>query len=250
MNLAQALAATVCLLCVPLFVQSDLHAQTVLASGDPNALPTIDSVPFFMGGFSITRDVAYDGGSGQWHKELVGPGSSANSGDRRDIVETITNVGSQPWTDWHERVVSTTDIDTTGDPNDPGFLFDNDSLHVYRNNVLLTLGADYLVAPEIWTFGPMGNPGHWSAFDIFFQPGSTILPGDVLKIEKQIFEVFGDANPWRPNEIAVIAQYPTIPEPATWILASAGVMACSTRRRRVHSSLGPPAWKNNALNRR
>jgi hypothetical protein len=232
MRLVKLSAAIVCLPFCMLLAQPKSSAQIVLASGDPNATPFIDVVPFDMGKFSITSAVAYDEGSGQWWKEFVGPNGGGASGDRFDIVETITNAGTQAWTDWHERVVSTTDVSSSPGPNDPGFLFDNTSLHVFRNNVPLSQGTDYLVAPQTFNFGPQGNLGQWSAFDVFFQPGSTIQPGDTLRIEKQIFEVFNDGNPWMPGELAVVAQFPTIPEPAAWILAAAGAFSCFIRRKR------------------
>jgi hypothetical protein len=232
MRLVKSFVAIVCLLFCFFFALPRAHAQVVLASGDPNAPPTIDVMSFSSGTFSITSAVAYEEGAGQWHKELIAPPGGGNSGDRFDIVETILNAGSQAWTDWHERVVSTTDINTTGDPNDPGFLFDNDSLHVYRNNVLLNLGTDYQIVPQPFNFGPQGNPGHWSAFDILFQPGSTIQPSDTLRIEKQIFEVFGDGDIWMPGEVAIIAQYPTIPEPTALLLAATALLSTPLGRRR------------------
>ena len=233
MRLVKSFVAIVCLLFCFFFALPRAHAQVVFASGDPNAPPTIDVMSFSSGTFSITSAVAYEEGAGQWHKELIAPPSGGNSGQRFDIVETIENVGAHTWTDWHERVVSTT---TINDPNgnDPGFLFDNDSLHVSRNNVLLNLGTDYQLVPQPFNFGPPGeNFGHWYAFDIFFELGSTIQPGDALRIEKQIFEVFRDANIWMPGTIAVIAQYPTVPEPTALLLASAGLLASSVRRKRT-----------------
>lgn len=230
----KSFAAIVCLLFATSFVLPDAHAVAILASGKPNAPSSTTDVNFSSGQFSVTSDVAFDNSAGQWLKRLFLPsdGGGASSGDRHDIVETITNAGIQAWTDWHERVVSTTMIN---DPNgnDPGFLFDNSSLFVYRNNILLSSGSDYLLVPQPFLFGPPGNSGHWSAFDIFFQPGSEIQPGDTLRIEKRIFEVFGDANIWMPSEPAVIAQYPTIPEPATLLLAAISACVCGVRRTRA-----------------
>jgi hypothetical protein len=65
-------------------------------------------------GFVIVEEVAYDSGSGPWEKKLINVGSGSGnmlfSGVPAAIDETFTNAGSAAWTDWHERILSTTTI--------------------------------------------------------------------------------------------------------------------------------------------
>ena len=64
-----------------------------------------------------------------------------------------------------------------------------------------------------------------------------IQPGDTLKIEKQIFEVHLDGNLWEPGEFAEIAQYPTIPEPSSFLLAATVLgFIVGGRRKRLYPS--------------
>ncbi len=210
--------------------QTSTRAQAILASGNPNGTSHVDIVPYnqSLNRFAIDGSVSHNTGFGPWEKRLVGPAPNTFSGDRLDIVEIINNVGTDVWTDWHEKVLSTTTINT---PDDPGFLFDRNTINVYRNNVLLAEGLDYALQGDPFFGG--GNGGHYRAIDIFFSSGSTILPGDQLRIEKQIFEVFGDGNVWQQGEQAIIAQYPTIPEPSAIVLAGLGALACLSGRRRA-----------------
>jgi hypothetical protein len=82
--------------------------------------------------------------------------------------------------------------------------------------------------------GDPGNVGHWEAISILFAPHRVIETGDVLLIEKDIFEVFGDANIWMPGEAAQIAEYPTgVPEPAalSTLAIATGALLGGRRRR-------------------
>ncbi|HEX5445053.1 MAG TPA: hypothetical protein VFW87_14540 [Pirellulales bacterium] len=188
--------------------------------------------------FVIVADVAYDPGAGQWQKELVntGSGSMLPSGQPAAIDETLTNVGTVTWTDWHERVVSLTDVGSG--LNYPGFLFLSGSLNVYRNGGLLTEGTDYTLTTVVVT-GQVSAGGDWRAIDIFFAPSAAIQPGDSLHITKEIFEVFDNGKIWEQGEAAVLAQYPTVPEPASVALALAGgacvALSRIWRRRRRHN---------------
>lgn len=192
--------------------------------------------------FDITAGVALDPGAGPWFKGLRN--SSPNpisSGQPVPITETLHNAGAIPWTDWHEEIDSRTTIGGGGGGgggganNAPGFLFANNSLSLMADYgsgfVGLAEGADYTLQTMLYSGPPLsGNNNHWEAIWIFFEPHATIQSGDTLKIEKQIFEVYGDANLWMPGETAVIRQYPT-PEPATVMLLGLGALAMVGVRR-------------------
>ncbi|HEY7090717.1 MAG TPA: hypothetical protein VH518_21655 [Tepidisphaeraceae bacterium] len=237
----------------PLSVRAHVAALSVLALGasasnvralvgaSGGAGPSADTSALIQGGqnngaVSISEDVSLDPAAGPWRKNLVNNANSRSSGEDVAIVETLTNVGNITWTDWHEHVVSTTDFG--GGITGPGFLFRNDSLSLQANYgagfVNLTQGVDYTVVPTLYSGPssppPMTNDGQWQAIDIFFSPARAIKPSDVLRINKSIFEVFLDGDPWRPQETAIIAEYPT-PEPAGLTIFGAVAALAVVRRR-------------------
>jgi PEP-CTERM motif len=185
-------------------------------------------------GFVVNEDVSYSAAAGSWHKEFTNTGAGGvASGFDVSLDETFNNVGELAWTDWHETVLSTTTVND--DSNYPGFLFTAGSVSVYRNGGLLTPGAQYTLVPDVFMQpGSPENNGNWIGLTLLFGPGNQILPGDTLRVTKQIFEVFLDANVWMPDESAVVGQYPTVPEPSTFVLAalaSMGWLALRYRRR-------------------
>jgi hypothetical protein len=61
----------------------------------------------------------------------------------------------------------------------------------------------------------------------------VIANGQRLRIEKQIFEVFGDGDVWRPGleNAAVLGQFPTVPEPGVTTVFATGITGLLIRRR-------------------
>jgi hypothetical protein len=200
------------------------HAQ--ISASDNDSAPS--TVTQYFGnesdGFSLGAWVEFDPNSGPWVKQLTNEpsGSPIASGRRVTITETLQNFGTVSWTDWHEEILTETLIDFQPQP---GFLFDKNFLNLtadYGNGFQgLVGGVDYTVT-EMQYNGPgsgntnMGLQAIW----IFFEPHAVIQPGDTLKIEKQIFEVHLDSNLWQPGEFVEIAQYPTVPEPSSCLLAA------------------------------
>ena len=187
------------------------------------------------GSFSVSENVVLDTTAGRWLTSLVNSGGSGiPSGADRTIVETMTNTGAISWTGWHESIVSRTTINQTDDS--PGFLFRENSLTVQADYgsgfINLTQGVDYTIV-AVPDSGPPGggNGTNWESVDVLLSPARTILSGNTLRIQKDIFEVFLDADTWRPDEAAVIGQYP-VPEPTSTI-AMASLAAAVMRRRRV-----------------
>jgi hypothetical protein len=207
------------------------------ASGDTSqpSTTTMYNLDGPASSFQITENVFFSTTAGPWHKNLKNnTGQEIDSGHDVPIVETLTNIGSLAWTDWHEAVTSTTMIGTQN--GQPGFLFDSSSLSLSANYGLgvvpLTQGVDYTVSPTLYS-GPSesGNDGNWQAIDIFFSPAAVIAPGDQLIINKDIFEVFGNADVWEPNEAAVLAEFPTVPEPAALTISILCIAPLLARRR-------------------
>lgn len=222
--------------CLTATVASNAPAA-VSASGD-TSMPSQDtSHSFAGGGFQITESVAFDPSFGPWIKHLINGPQSHASGANVPIVETLTNTATPAWIGWHEEVRSRTDI--PGGPGDEvGFLFDDNSLLVQADYgagfVLLTLGVDYTVVPTLYSGPPTpGNNFHWEAVSIFFAPGREIAMGNRLQIQKDIFEVFDDADPWRPDEEAIIAQFPIVPEPSALLAGAIGAGVVLICRRRT-----------------
>jgi len=183
---------------------------------------------------TIVEDVALDFSAGPWLKDLVNAtGSGFLSGQNRTISETLTNAGTLTWTGWHERVVTRTTVGGGQPDNSPGFLFRPNSLTLSANRgagfVPLVENVDYTVAA---TSPPPGSGGgsEWETITITFTPQAVIEPGDILNIQKDIFEVFGDADIWMPGEAARIGEYPIgVPEPGG--LATIAVAAVALVRR-------------------
>jgi hypothetical protein len=232
MSRIHALAALTGMLCL---IAPPAHAATIGASSDTSKPSALTS---YNGGmmFNITENVAVDANAGPWHKDLVANNGSL-SGQSRTIVETLTNLGGIAWSDWHEQVLSRTDINM---PNDaPGFLFRNDSLSVSADYgsgpVALSEGTDYTVVAPPYAGPAAGlNGPHWETIDIILSPARFIDVGDKLIIQKNIFEVFGDANTWMIGEAAQIGEYPTttgVPEPAAGLSLAAGLTLVLRRRR-------------------
>jgi hypothetical protein len=197
---------------------SSTAAAALPASPDPSMPSTVTTTDGNSAGFAVFEDVAYDPASGPWLLELRNAGSGISSGDAVPLSLTLTNTGSIAWTEWHQAVASTTV--TSSGVTIPGFLFVADSLVVARNGTPLIEGVDYTLTPTAHTAtdGPPGgtNFGHWEGVSIVFSASGEIAPGQTLTIEQQIFEVFLDGDPWRPDDVAVIQQHPSVPEPRTW----------------------------------
>jgi hypothetical protein len=191
-------------------------------------------------GFTITSNVLYDPSAGPWHKLLHNTGSGIESGLLVPITEVLTNIGTDAWTDWHEAIIGPVE-DNTGFGPATAFAFERDSVNVLRNGSLLNEGSDYTLE---FTLHPVHQPGpnpmnhadpgqHWQSISIFFAGANAIQPTDTLTIEKNIFETYLNGNVWTPFIVPVLAQYPTIPEPATIVplTVALALLGCSKRRR-------------------
>ena len=241
----RALAA----LSVVTFLTRPQIAMAIGASPDPSKPSQASSYLRIGGGpgsgFEIVEPVDLDPAAGPWEKTLMnnGQGGVARGVDL-SISEVLTNIGTESWTGWHEHIVSRTTINS---PNDsPGFLFREGSLTLSANYGLgfvpLTQGTHYTLAttPYSGPPDPLGNGTNWEAIDIFFLPAAQIGPGNILRIDKEIFEVFLDANIWRPDEAAIIAEFPAVPEPAGLSVCALALAAVARRRRGAEARASSP----------
>ena len=212
-----------CLLTLSVVFVATRSALAVIVAGDNPSGPTSLSTYNDNGsGYSVVETVSYDGTAGAWNKELINNLTHPiASGNQVLIDEQLTNAGPSSWTDWHEAI-----LPNPSDPQFPDFLFTAGSLQVTRNAVPLIAGVDYTLSTVVDNSGIGLTPGgDWVALSIFFSPSAVIQPGDTLGITKNIFEVFGDANLWDVGEFALLGQYPTVPEPSTFVMLGLGIVS-------------------------
>ncbi|MEM8945373.1 MAG: PEP-CTERM sorting domain-containing protein [Planctomycetota bacterium] len=194
-----------------------LLAQASIAQGTAGSPSTVhvhdpSSNTFWVGGPNDTINgpgpipIDLDASGGPWRKQFWSSPITGFGGGGI-FYETILNVGTEPWTDWHE-----------------------------INAALGSHGA---------AWGPSSVSGMWidgvpitysqsvsgSVLDIdnFSQP---VLPGQVLEIEKQFAVTTLNFSP--PNTLAyTLLEYPTtIPEPATALLVGTAIIGFVVQRRR------------------
>ncbi len=135
-----------------------------------------------------------------WTKNISDPNGNIISGGPLDLNETIINVGTEPWLDWHEHILP----DATGIV--PGLW----------TSVIMTVNGN----PITFNAVGLGTPNLW--LDTFSQP---VLPGDVLNVRKII-----DATPGPALLQMRIEEYPT-PEPASAALMGLGSLLLMARRK-------------------
>src|SRR5262245_58482279 len=100
-----------CLVALSAALATTRWALAIGASESPIGPSAVSTYPGDRNsGFLIIAGVSYDNTAGPWHKELVNAENQGiPSGRKVPIDEHLTNIGPQPWTDWHEEVLSTTD---------------------------------------------------------------------------------------------------------------------------------------------
>jgi len=141
-----------------------------------------------------------------WTKGFFDPNGFGAGNVTVDVIETIENVGTESWDDWHEHII--------GDPQSataPSFWSAVLSLEINGNPI---------------TFIPtgVGTKNLW--LDQFSQP---VQPGDILTIHKQV-DVFNTAGDTQAPLVRM-EEYPTpVPEPATCLLMVLGLAVVALRR--------------------
>ncbi|MEZ6190501.1 MAG: PEP-CTERM sorting domain-containing protein [Phycisphaerales bacterium] len=136
---------------------------------------------------------------GPWRKQMK-TDPLAGGGAPGKLIETIQNVGTESWYDWHETFIS-------------GGIFGNWSA---MDSVLIN-GTPITFDQAI--------SGTTLTIDNFSQP---VLPGDVLTLTKSMITTDNVIGP--DQVLFTVLEYPT-PEPASAALLALGASACLVRKR-------------------
>lgn len=140
-----------------------------------------------------------------WIKSVTDPNGLITdpAGELLTMVETILNVGTEPWTDWHEHIFP----NAAGLPDSTWF-----SVKLSINGSTIGFNDMGLGTQDLW-------------LDTFSQP---VLPGDIFVIQKEV--VVFPVPPPTTGPILRLAEYPT-PEPASLGLMGIGSLLVLARRR-------------------
>ncbi len=139
-----------------------------------------------------------------WFKSITDPSGVITAPSLLTMIETIQNVGTEPWLDWHEHI-----LPNAAGVTSPSTWF---SVKLSINGNPIGFNSIGLGTGDLW-------------LDTFSQP---VLPGDILVVEKEV-EAF-PLPPGSTGPILRIAEYPT-PEPASLALLSLGSLSVLGRRK-------------------
>ncbi len=137
-----------------------------------------------------------------WRKSIVSDPLTGFIGTGSfTMIETVQNVGTEPWFDWHEDLFS----------GDLGVGWDGVT-SVTVNGLPITFN-ETIIGNSLW-------------IDTFSQP---VLPGDVFVIEKDLITTANVVGPAKP--LFEVLEFPT-PEPGSAALMGAGSLLVIRRMRR------------------
>ncbi len=156
------------------FTSHIVDTGPIVLIGDPASPIPIDLDPF----------------GAPWSKSITDPGAVITVPSLLTMIETIENVGTEPWLDWHEHILP----NAAGVSSSTWF-----SVKLSINGSLIGFTPTGLGTADLW-------------LDNFTLP---VLPGDVLEITKEV-EVF-PLTPGTAGPILRIQEFPT-PEPASLAL--------------------------------
>ncbi len=200
-----------------LFVSMGMICNTALAQGTATGPFTVSAVGpgliVLVGDAGSPIPIDLDPTGPPWSKSFFDDSGFTTGGGTLNIIETILNVGTEAWGDWHAEIL--------GDPasaSAPSFWSSVTSMEV--NGSPITFTTVGVSTKEIW-------------LDDFSMP---VLPGDILTINKQI-DVFSNTAGINMVPLVRLQQFPTpflIPEPSACLLLAIGCtgLACSRRRKR------------------
>jgi PEP-CTERM motif len=139
-----------------------------------------------------------------WFKSITDPGGVIAVPSLLTMIETIENVGTEPWYDWHEHIL----------PNAAGIASPSTwfSVKLSINGTPIGFVPTGLGTQDLW-------------LDTFSQP---VLPGDIFVVEKEV-EAF-PLPPGSTGPILRISEFPT-PEPASLALLGLGSLSVLGRRK-------------------
>jgi len=191
--LAPVLAVALFAMCSSTFAQGTATGPFTSHFVDPGPI-------VFIGNAATPIPIDLDVNGLPWSKSITDPNFVITNpaGEILTMIETIENVGTEPWLDWHE-------IIAPAQPGIPPSTWTSVSLFINGNPI--GFNALGLGTADLW-------------LDTFSQP---VLPGDIFVIQKQAdVPAFGGV-PGGP--MLRISEFPT-PEPASLALMSLGLAMC------------------------
>jgi hypothetical protein len=180
------------------------------AQGVSTPLFTIHNVDpgpvVYIGNASNPVPVDLDPLGPPWNKSIGDTNNNVMGVATIDIVETLVNVGTEYWTDWHEFML----------PPPVGL-----TPPIWTNVVGLTVNGN----PISFTATGLGT----GTLDLF-NFSQLVFPGDIFGIHKQALV---DGTIVQNGAFLRIQQYPTTPEPASLaLIVVGGLVVAGVRRRR------------------
>jgi hypothetical protein len=189
---------TVISLCITLMLTTAALAQGTAAGPSTAHIAEPGGVAYAGGVFDPINGpgpypIDLDPAGLPWRKTInVDPTSNFIGSGSFTMIETVQNVGNEPWYDWHEDVFS-------------------GALGVAWNSVMsVTVNGNPIVFNQTIT-------GINLTIDSFSQP---VLPGDVMVIEKDLITTVNVVGPGQT--LFQILEYPT-PEPGSAALMTLGL---------------------------
>ena len=202
-----AVAATLSCAAIAI-VSTDALAQGT-ATGPSTGHPVVPGPMVVIGDITAPQPIDLDPNGPPWSKGIFDPNILLATGGFLDIFETIQNVGTEAWGDWHEEILQP----PSGLP--PAVWDSVVSMSV--NGSPITFSVMGLGTQEIW-------------LDNFSQP---VLPGDILEIHK-VAEVLPNSAGATGAPLMRMIEYPTpIPEPGACTLMLLGCCGFFRQRRRA-----------------
>ena len=195
-----AFTLTLCMASTVVFAQGT-------ATGPATSHPVVPGPMVLVGDPNNPQPIDLDPNGPPWSKGIFDPNILLATGGLLDIFETIENVGTEAWGDWHEEILA------------PPFGLPP---AIWNTVVGMEVNGNPI------TFSVMGLGTQVIWLDNFSQP---VLPGDVLTIHK-VAEVFPNAAGATGVPLMRLIEYPTpIPEPATCALLVIGSLGLLVRSR-------------------
>ncbi len=196
------LAVSVCAISTSAFAQG--------VAGSPFTNHVVQPGPQVVIGNPVPMPIDLDPNGGPWHKNIGDPQFLTLGPATIDLFETMQNVGTEAWGDWHEHLLPA----PTGLP-----------AHTWAGVISLSINGN-----------PIGFSSNISGSGLtldLFNFSQPVLPGDIFTIHKQI-NTIGSGGV--PGGFIRLEQYPTpyfVPEPSSVAMLLAGLLISVARRREM-----------------